>query len=128
MLFHLVIMFFLCQVMTNRLGISQPSGHTCSIFPFTYFCPIISTHYWVLCLINRWSTGWVGSEVKLCKFDRWPRCWFKYLCPIRFPKINLENSKSKILTRLMIFNSWIMHSCNHNLAKQAHSLGKSCIK
>ena len=27
--FHLVIMVFLCEVMTNRLGISQPSGHPC---------------------------------------------------------------------------------------------------
>ena len=30
MLFHLVIMVFLCEVMTNRLGISQPSGHRCT--------------------------------------------------------------------------------------------------
>ena len=34
MLFHLVIMVFLSEVMTNRLRISRPSGNPCLISDF----------------------------------------------------------------------------------------------
>ena len=33
MLFHLVIMVFLCEVLTNRPEISRPSGHPCCRIP-----------------------------------------------------------------------------------------------